>query len=113
MRTIVAGSRGINQYAIVASAIAEAPWRISVLISGGAKGVDELGEAYAYMHKLPLEIYNAEWNIYGKAAGPIRNALMADKAEALIAIWDGQSRGTAHMIETAKKKGLKVFVKIV
>lgn len=116
MRTIVAGSRSINQYSIVASAIADAPWSISVLISGGAKGIDELGEAYAYLHKIPLEIYNAEWrtkNGYDPGAGIKRNKLMATKAEALIAIWDGISPGTANMIENAKKHKLKIFVKRV
>ena len=113
MRTIIAGSRTITQYTILLKALEKLPWKITTVISGGAKGVDELGEAYAYLHKIPLEIYNAEWNIYGKAAGPIRNALMAGKADALVALWDGSSRGTAHMIETARKKGLRVEVVLV
>jgi hypothetical protein len=51
-----------------------------------------------------------DWESFGKAAGPIRNEEMADNAEALLAIWDGSSRGTISMIELARKKGLRVFV---
>ena len=113
MRTIVAGSRTVTEYNLVADAIASAPWSISTVISGGAKGVDELGEAYAYLHKIPLEVFNANWNKYGRSAGHMRNEEMAINADALIAIWDGESRGTANMIETAKKYKLKVHVRVV
>ncbi len=59
---------------------------------------------------MPIERYPADWDKHGKPAGYIRNAEMADKAEALLALWDGQSRGTLHMINLAKKKGLLVYV---
>jgi hypothetical protein len=113
VRTIVAGSRTVTDYDLVADAIASATWPITVIISGGAKGVDELGEAYAYLHKIPLEVFNANWNKYGRSAGHMRNEEMAKNADALIAIWDGESRGTANMIETAKKYKLKVHVRVV
>jgi hypothetical protein len=113
VRTIVAGSRTVTEYNLVASAIAGAPWSLSVIISGGAKGVDTLGEAYAHLHQLPLEIFNADWNKYGRAAGHMRNEEMAKNADALIAIWDGESRGTANMIETAKKYKLNLYVRQV
>ena len=60
---------------------------------------------------LPLQIYRADWETHGRAAGPIRNRKMAENASALIALWDGASRGTKNMIETAQKKGLLVYVK--
>ncbi len=50
------------------------------------------------------------WDIHGKSAGHIRNAEMADYADALIAFWDGKSRGTANMIENARKRGLKIKI---
>jgi hypothetical protein len=56
-------------------------------------------------------VFPADWKTHGKAAGPIRNRQMAKNAEALIALWDGNSRGTKNMIETATKLGLKVYVK--
>lgn len=55
-------------------------------------------------------MFPADWNKHGKAAGPILNAEMAEVADALIAFWDGKSRGTANMIQLAKDKGLKVAI---
>lgn len=108
MKTIIAGSRTITNYAKLLQAIDELPWVITLVISGGAKGVDRLGETYAKENDLPLEIYPANWDKFGRKAGPIRNSEMADNAEALLALWDGESRGTKHMIQTANYKGLKV-----
>ena len=59
---------------------------------------------------LNIELHPADWHRHGRAAGPIRNAEMAAEADALIAFWDGQSRGTANMIKIAKDKGLQVAV---
>lgn len=81
-----------------------------VIISGHATGADALGERYAQERGLACEQYPADWEAYGRAAGPIRNEEMAELANALIAFWDGVSRGTKNMIDTAKSKGLKVSV---
>jgi hypothetical protein len=59
---------------------------------------------------IPCFRFPADWDRYGKAAGYIRNETMAANAEALIALWDGRSPGTKHMIDIARKKGLKVYV---
>ena len=80
-----------------------------VIVSGHASGADALGERYAQERHLSLEAHPADWNKHG-TAGPIRNAEMAEVADALIAFWDGASRGTANMIDLAKRKGLKVAV---
>ena len=71
------------------------------IISGNASGADALGERYAREHSLKLEIYPAEWEEYGKSAGPLRNKLMAEKADFVVAFWDGNSRGTKNMIDCA------------
>ena len=57
-----------------------------------------------------VKIIQADWQKYGKRAGPIRNKEMADYADTLIAFWDGQSRGTKNMIETARSQNLNVIV---
>lgn len=80
-----------------------------IIISGHASGADSLGERYAQEHGLQCELHPADWS-QGRKAGPIRNAEMASVADALIAFWDGQSRGTKSMIELAKSKGLSVRV---
>jgi hypothetical protein len=113
MRVIIAGGRNIHDYELVKAAIRESQFPISEIISGGAKGVDALGERYAEEMNIQLAIYYADWQKEGRAAGPLRNARMAKDGQALIAIWDGKSRGTKNMIETATKRGLKVYVKYV
>ena len=81
-----------------------------VIVSGHASGADALGDHYALERDLQLETYTADWKAHGRAAGPIRNAQMASVAHALIAVWDGKSRETKNMIDTATKRDLQVAV---
>ena len=110
MKTIIAGSRNCGDYSKLMKAVASCDWNITSVVSGTARGADKLGEIYAEQNSLPCEKYPAEWDKYGKSAGYKRNLLMAENAEALIALWDGKSKGTKHMIDIAKSKGLKVYV---
>lgn len=110
MKTIIAGSRTINDPSLVEEAVRKSGFKITEVISGGARGIDRLAEAWARRSNLPVRCFPAEWNRYGKQAGHLRNEQMADDAEGLIAVWDGRSPGTGQMIKVAKKKGLKVFV---
>lgn len=110
LRTIVAGSRGVTDYAVVCEAISSCGWEIKTVLSGTAKGVDRLGERWALDNGVPIEKYPADWDRYGKSAGYRRNVMMSQFADALVAVWDGDSRGTKHMIDTAKKAGLRVYV---
>ena len=82
-----------------------------IIVSGGCSGADLLGERYAKENGYSIDRYPAEWQKYGRKAGIMRNAVMADNADALIAYWDGISRGTKNMIDEARKKGLAVRVK--
>lgn len=109
MITIVAGSRSCNSYDIVAQAIEYAPWKVTTIVSGCAPGVDRLGEDYANNKDIALLRMPANWSRYGQGAGKIRNIEMALAADALVAIWDGYSPGTGHMIDTARVKGLKIY----
>jgi len=114
MRTIIAGSRDCKDYSKVIQAIKECGWKPTVVISGTASGGDRLGELWARNNGIKIEQHPADWDKYGrKRAGYIRNVEMAEVAEALIALWNGQSAGTKDMIEIAKKKGLKIFVLMV
>lgn len=110
MKTIIAGSRNIDSLDIVFQAVNQSKFLISTVVSGGARGVDQLGEQWAKMNNIPVDIYLANWDKYGKSAGYKRNTIMAMNADALIAIWDGESKGTKHMIDLAEKYGLKTFV---
>jgi hypothetical protein len=111
MKVIIAGGRTITDYSLVLSALAESEFIPTEIVSGMAPGVDTLAIQYARENNLPLAEFHADWNKHRRAAGPIRNRQMAEYGDALIAIWDGESRGTKNMIEEATKKGLKVYVK--
>jgi len=117
--TIVAGTRTFNDYILLERTIlsiykSKGLHRADVeIISGGARGADALGEQFAKKYGLKLTVFPADWNKYDKKAGPIRNIQMAEYAQEngiLIAFWDGVSRGTKHMIDTARKYGLEVFI---
>jgi len=83
------------------------------IVSGGAKGADQLGEQYAKENNYNLRIFPADWDKYGKKAGYIRNEEMAKYADACVCFWDGKSKGTKMMIELAKKYKLKTRLFIV
>jgi len=111
MKTIIAGSRTITpeQFADIATKHIN-PKDVTEVVSGTARGADQLGEFWADLHNIPVKRFPAKWNEFGKSAGYRRNAEMAQYADALIAIWDGESKGTQHMINLARKEGLMIYV---
>ena len=113
-KVIVAGCRDFADYELLKEKcdfyLQNKKPEIIVIVSGHASGADTLGEHYAQERGYETEIYPADWKTNGRAAGPIRNAQMAAVADALIAFWDGKSRGTKNMIDTATKRGLQVAV---
>lgn len=113
MKTIIAGSRGVTSKIEVFKAIVESGFHITEVVSGRARGVDRIGEEFALERRIPLKLFPADWDGLGRAAGHIRNAQMAYYADALIAIWDGASKGTANMIHLASRRGLQVYVHTV
>lgn len=110
MRTIIAGTREETRYSEVEKAMEECGWTPTIVLSGGARGVDKLGEAWAQAHDLAVVRFPADWKKYKQAAGPIRNREMAENADAVVAVWDGSSPGTFNMIRQARAMGLKVHV---
>lgn len=112
MRCIIAGSREGFTVGDVERAVDQSGWReeITTVLSGCQRGVDAHGEEWARANDKLLLFYPANWNLYGKSAGPRRNAQMAEEADALIALWDGVSPGTQSMIAIARQRGLQVFV---
>ena len=107
-RLVVAGCRDFHDYAVASSEINKYLQKLDVeysviIVSGCAEGADKLGERYAAEHNLTFERFPAEWDKYGKYAGPRRNAQMAQAADAVLVFWDGKSKGTKNMIENAKK----------
>lgn len=111
MRTIIAGSRELTRMDLD-HALTACPWidKVTRVVSGGARGIDLAGEAWARERNIPVVRYPADWNRLGRGAGYRRNQKMADNADAVIAVWDGTSRGTGHMIAIAKAAGLILYV---
>lgn len=110
-KLIVAGGRDFDNYPMLEDSINDLYSGQDIeIVSGCARGADELGIRYAHENNLPLKGFPADWGSKGKGAGYLRNEEMAIYADGLIAFWDGQSRGTAHMIKTAKSAGLEVTV---
>ncbi len=113
LRLIIAGSRGVRGYREVSEAAETfclCYGTPDAVLSGGAHGADNLGEEWARLKGIPLEVYPADWLVHGRKAGMMRNAQMARCANALLAVWDGSSSGTRHMIEVARRKRFTVLV---
>lgn len=122
LRVIIAGSRDFNDYELLKKSAIEIIKKKTMLpdltriVSGGARGADILGERFANEMGLKISRFIPDWDGLGKRAGYVRNAEMAKFAVedgnygVLIAFWDGQSRGTKHMIDLANKYGLEVHV---
>jgi hypothetical protein len=111
VKTIIAGTRTLSDALIVESAINlfyQSGLEITEVVSGGASGVDSLGEQWAERNGVRVRRFPADWNKHGRAAGPIRNKQMAEYAEALLLIWDGKSRGSASMKREAEAAGLAI-----
>lgn len=110
MKVIIAGSRGIQSYSTVLGAVMQSGFEISEIVSGCAKGVDSLGERIAEINGIPVKKFPADWEKYGKRAGPLRNIEMGDYADALVAVRLNGSKGTSHMINYMKSLGKPVYV---
>ncbi len=116
-RLIVAGGRDYSDYPrlkqeILKLANEQLAHRPVSIVSGMAKGADTLGVLFAREHNVPLYKFPANWDLYGKRAGFIRNEEMGQFADGLLAFWDGQSRGTKHMIDYMKRLGKPVHVRL-
>lgn len=127
MRVIIAGSRDFWDYSLLKSECIKIFTQLKEegfntkrpnieIVSGTANGADTLGEKLAHEYYLGLKEFPANWNLHGKRAGYLRNEQMAEYAKddeelgVLIAFWNGESKGTKHMIDLANKHGLRVFV---
>ena len=116
IKVIIAGTRDFNDYAFLKKNVDYFLQGINPnnekieIVSGNARGADKLGERYAKEHNLPVKLFPANWDKYGKRAGYLRNQEMANYSDVLIAFWDEKSKGTKHMIDIAKKQDLTVIV---
>lgn len=120
LKVIIAGSRSVARISsrrwdydtlagILEKAIEDSGFEITEVISGGAGGPDRAGEQWAERNAVPVTVIKPNWKL-GRGAGLIANRQLAEVGEALLAIHDGESKGTTDMIEHMKSAGLPVHV---
>ena len=109
MKVAIVGSRSLINVEISKYI----PENVTEIISGGAVGIDTLAEKVSDEKRISKSIIRPEYDKYGKKAPLIRNKEIVERAELVIAFWDGKSRGTKFTIDYAKKlnKKIKVYVK--
>lgn len=108
MKVAVIGSRDFYGYDLVKETLSTID--ITLLISGGAKGADSLGEQYANENNIETLIFKPDWKKHGPAAGPIRNTDIVNNANIIVAFWDGESKGTKDSITKAEKLNKEVVI---
>ena len=117
MKIVVGGSRDFSDHTLLCefldSVLDGTDASDVTLLSGGCRGADTLAEKYASERGITIERHLPEWDKYGRAAGVHRNCEMVDEADAVVAFWDGTSRGTKSLIEYAKKKGKPLHLKMI
>ena len=112
MKTIIAGGREFDDYELMTISLSDLPLTITEVVSGTARGADQFGELFAMDHDIPITRFPADWDKYGKSAGPLRNEEMAEYADACVCFWNGNTHrsGTYHMINFAKERKLLLEV---
>lgn len=107
MKVIVAGGRDFTDKELLFSTLDDLNAQITIteIVCGGAKGADSLGKLWALSRNIKVIDMEANWELYGKSAGFIRNRQMGDYADYLVAFWNSTSPGTKHMIEYMKSIG--------
>ena len=106
-KLMVCGSRTIVDEQWIFSKLNElfALHKDMVVLSGGAAGVDSIGEKWADLHNVPIEHFLPDWKKYGRGAGIVRNKQMVETADFVMIFWDGESKGTKFVIEYCQKLG--------
>lgn len=114
-RVLVCGSRSIKNYALVANAIDDAPFDVDRVIHGDAEGVDTSADVYCTLNSIPARGVSPDYEKFSdnkKYAPLARNKKIFKQADAVIAIIEGRSRGTEHVIGLAKSDGMDIAKKV-
>ncbi len=109
MKLLIAGSRSITDFDLSGYV----PEAVDLIISGGAKGIDTLAEKYADVRGIEKLIIRPQYEKFGRAAPIRRDEEMVDICDAVLAVWDGKSRGTGYTLNYARKKGKKIIEIVV
>ena len=86
------------------------PEGVTEIVSGGAVGIDTCAKEYAIKNNLKLTEFLPNYDRYGHIAPLYRNIEIIDYADEVIALWDGKSSGTKHVIDKCKLKNKNITV---
>ena len=111
MRLAIIGGRDFTNYSLITKLLENYKSKITLVISGAAKGADSLGEKWAIDNNIETLIFPADWDKFGKAAGYIRNEDIIKNCDLCVAFWDNKSKGTKHSLSLCKK--YKIPTKII
>jgi len=111
MKLLVVGSRSITDKSRINRYLDKFISRMSItmIISGGARGVDTLAKKYGDDREIPVKEFIPDWSI-GKHAGFVRNEDMFKECDVCIAFWDGESVGTKDNIRLSKKYNKPLYM---
>jgi predicted Rossmann-fold nucleotide-binding protein len=109
MKIAVIGSRGFADYALLTKTLDGIPNK-KMIISGGAKGADQMAEQYAREHGIEVKVFLPDYKKHKQGAPIRRNELIVKEADLVVAFWDGKSKGTKGAITKAKSSGKEVRV---
>ena len=114
-KLIIAGGRDFDDMELLATTVQHlvetelADYSVSI-VSGMARGADALGYLFAHQRGVVVHEYPAQWDRYGKKAGYMRNTQMAKESDGLLAFWDGESKGTNHMIDSMRQLNKVIYL---
>lgn len=110
MKLAIIGSRDFTDYELLKTTLEPYKSKVTLMVSGGAKGADSLGEQWAKENNIKTLIFLPDWATHGKRAGIIRNKDIINNCDGAIAFWDGQSKGTSHSISLCENSNKPVKI---
>lgn len=114
VKVVIGGCRYYNNYQdfceFTDKCLSEDRNKAITILSGHCSGADMMAERYAKENGYELQVFPAQWNKYGRAAGPIRNKQMVELADKVIAFWDYKSAGTKTLIQYAKEENKHIDI---
>ena len=109
MKLAVIGTKKFIDYSFLLETLKKIP-NIELIISGGAPGTDTLAKKYAIQNKIELLEFPPNYKKFGDKAKHIRDKLIAEECDELIAFWDGECEGTKYTMDYAKQLGKTVKI---
>lgn len=109
MKVAIIGSRNLK----IDSIGEYIPVECDEIVTGGARGIDTCAMSYARENGISLTVLHPDYKRYGRGAPIVRNREIIAQADLVVAIWDGNSRGTKNVIDECRKTGVEARVILI